>query len=609
MTTFLLLSTSAQPHGVANVQKTKVADSVWQVMQSNATADIIVNARGYPNLSPARMMHRKEDKTQFVYKALSSYANTVQANLRRELTQRGTPFTVLWISNSLAIKHADSATLSWLSARNDVASIALDQPMRAIESHAEDTPAADAIQNGIEWNINMINAPQVWAQGYRGQGVVIADLDTGVHWQHSMLKNQYRGWNGEAVDHNYNWFDPIGETINEATDDDGHGTHTIGTVVGDDGMHQIGVAPDAQWIACRNMDHGYGSVARYAACFQFALAPTDVNGNTPDPSRAADITTNSWGCEPRAPYLEPGCDDPAALVAATQALRDAGIMVVAAAGNDGTLGCSSVINAPGTLDQALSVGAIDATGRLAAFSSRGPSTFTGKTKPDVVAPGVSVYSADWQNSLGLSAKSGTSMATPHVAGVVALMWSAAPWLRGNIDDTERILRESATPMTSTQLACGNVPNSTVPNNLFGYGLVNAAAAVGRALKSLDVHIQAPLALSANVPANVTVSAHNQYSNMTVPNATLLVVIPRDLSVVDTGGGESATLLNGDTQITWHLGDIAGAQSAARTLKIVSSVDSYVSHLTAEASAFGDVFVGEWNLRRQYVPLLAKNLAR
>ena len=320
-----------------------------------------------------------------------------------------------------------------------------------------------------------VNAPQVWAQGFTGQGIVVADLDTGARWDHDALKPSYRGWDGVTVTHDYNWFDPVAFSA-EAFDDHGHGTHTTGTIIGKDQTgNEIGVAPGAKWIACRNMNVGFGSVSLYSACFQFALAPTDVNGNNPDPSKAADITSNSWGCA----LNEPGCIQPAALVTVTQALREAGIMVVASAGNSGS-GCGSVNNAPATLNQSFTIGATDIGNGIAGFSSRGPSSFTSKLKPDVVAPGVNVRSALRNSPNSYGSLSGTSMAAPHVAGVVALLWSAVPSLRGDIEATEALLRKTAAPLTNAD-ACGGVAAGTSPNNTFGYGLINAQAAVQAAL--------------------------------------------------------------------------------------------------------------------------------
>ena len=127
-----------------------------------------------------------------------------------------------------------------------------------------------------------------------------------MRWTHNALKPQYRGWNGSTADHNYNWHDSIhsgggacGPNTQAPCDDNGHGTHTTGTTSGDDGAgNQIGVAPGAKWIGCRNMDQGNGTPATYTECFQFFIAPTDLNGQNPDPTLRPHVMNNSWGCPP-----------------------------------------------------------------------------------------------------------------------------------------------------------------------------------------------------------------------------------------------------------------------------------------------------------------------
>ncbi len=427
--------------------------------------------------------------------------------------------------------------------------------------------------------MSRVRAPEVWTLGFTGQGIVVADLDTGVQWNHPALIGAYRGWNGSSADHNYNWYDAAYDQVGDVrapapADDNGHGTHTTGTIIGDDGLgNQIGVAPGAQWIACRNMRFGIGSVARYTLCFQFSLAPTDLNGNNPDPSKAADITSNSWGCDPG--YGEIGCDVPSALVTVTQVLRDAGIMTVAAAGNQGAL-CATVMHAPGTLDQAFSVGATNSSNTIAGFSSRGPSTFTGHLKPDVVAPGVGVRSAyPVSNYASLN---GTSMATPHVAGVVALLWSAAPWLRGQIDETEAILRSTAQPLTTSQ-TCGGLLPGAVPNNTYGYGLIDARAAVSEA-HAVTTSMAAPAMQFVLQPLTYTVWITNQTA-LTRSGVVLTAALPLSASFVWASG---APLVAGDT-VTWSIGALPPHTSLSYTL-VVSLTHPQVALARSGASYAG-----------------------
>ncbi len=521
-----LLNLAWQPDAVPPARVTARA---WQAV-GTTPRDVLVTLQGYPDLSAARAMPTKEQRTQFVAQALMAHAAQSQSALIAALRARGKPFMPLWISNQVWVRSANRADLRWLAAQPGVAQVDLDVQFRGVQAHV--APRSAAAPSTVEWGVQRVRAPEVWAMGYTGQGIVIANLDTGVRWQHDALKPSYRGWDGTTADHNYHWFDAAPGNAPPATepqDLNGHGTHTVGTSNGDDGAgNQIGVAPGARWIACRNMEgsSGIGSVARYTACFQFALAPTDVNGSNPNPSLAADITSNSWACDPN--YGEQGCEVPTALVTVTQALRDAGIMVIAAAGNSGPA-CGSVSLAPATLSQAFSIGATNSSDLIASFSSRGPSALTGNLKPDVVAPGVSVRSA-YNLPNGYAYLSGTSMATPHVAGVAALVWSAAPWLRGDVDATEALLRRTARPLTTTTQTCGGVPGTQLPNNTYGYGLVDALEAVNHATSILTT--SAPALHFYAQPLTYTVTFTN-LNSFTRTNVLITTTLPTGSSLVSS----------------------------------------------------------------------------
>ena len=273
----------------------------------------------------------------------------------------------------------------------------------------------------------------------------------------------------------------------------------MGTVLGDDGSgNQIGVAPGAQWMGCRNMQRGLGNPASYTDCMEFFLAPYPPGGDPftdGDVSLAPHVINNSWGC----PDIE-GCDD-TVLQPATAALRAAGIMMVVSAGNEGP-GCQTVAEPPARYDDVFSVGATNSLGEITGFSSRGPvpEAAAGLLKPDIAAPGANIRSSVPGGGYGLA--DGTSMAGPHVAGLVALMWSANPELIGQIEITEELIRMSATPVevsaaceidrqdapddlslldeieaitNASSCACGDVTG--VPNNVYGWGEIDALRAV------------------------------------------------------------------------------------------------------------------------------------
>jgi serine protease AprX len=362
------------------------------------------------------------------------------------------------------------ALMQELAARGDVARIDANPYVRT--SLPVPTGTVSDAPPTVEWNIQQVHAPQVWALGFRGQGRVVAGADTGVQWDHPALKLQYRGWKNGKASHKYNWHDAVDHT-KVPFDPFGHGTFTVSEMVGDDGQgNQIGVAPKAKWIACRNMDaNGTGSPARYTECFQFLIAPY-AEGETPSQGKSAlapDSINNSWEC----PASE-GCGVET-LHKIVDAVRAAGIFPAMAAENSGP-NCSTVDNPPAIYASAVSVGATDSANNIASFSSRGPVTVdnSNRLKPNLSAPGVNVRGAVPTNQYQ-SGWSGTSMAAPHLAGGVALLWQAKPALVGNITKTETIFTHTSLPLRSTQNCGGS--GQKVPNNVFGWGLLNLLKAV------------------------------------------------------------------------------------------------------------------------------------
>ncbi len=315
------------------------------------------------------------------------------------------------------------------------------------------------------WNLESSGIYRIREKyGVTGKGVLIGQADSGVDGQHTQLKEQYLGFQS---DDDYHWLDPWNSTV-EPTDSNGHGTHTLGIILGKD----IGIAPEANWIGCVNLSRNFGNPGFYIECLQFLFAPYPQNGNPFTdgvPNMGANIINNSWGC----PIIE-GCDQEV-FQTAVKVLRESGVFIVAANGNEGYYGCESTKSPLAIYDEVLSVGAIDKNGELAPFSSLGPVIINGKviTKPDLIAPGVDIFSSMPNESYGLM--SGTSAAAPHVSGIVALMWSANPDLIGNISLTEQILFSTSDKYTGILPTC--LEDYTTPNNAVGYGVVNAFKAV------------------------------------------------------------------------------------------------------------------------------------
>ena len=455
----------------------------WAVAQTanGQQAEFFVVLADQADLSGAAVLRTKNEKGRFVHDVLWNKSQTTQRSILRWLREHGVEHRSFYIVNAILVKGTREITEA-LARRPDVARIegnphiqnVIPQPVSAVE-----TTSQPQVPATVEPGINYTHAPDVWALGFRGQGITVAGADTGQRWTHNALKPHYRGWDGQNADHDYNWHDsihdgvsnPCGNDSLEPCDDNGHGTHTIGTVVGDDGAgNQIGMAPGAKWIGCRNMDQGNGTPARYIECMEFFLAPYPVNGNPNqgDPLKAPDVTSNSWVCPP-----SEGCSADT-LQAAVEAQAAAGIMMVAGAGNDGP-SCSTVMYPPAIYDAAYTVGALSTgTDTIADFSSRGPVTVDGsnRIKPDITAPGTNTRSSYNTSDSAYASLSGTSMATPHIAGAMALLWCARPEFRHDISGSRTVLNYAAHSISSIQ--CGD-PGQ--PNNVYGWGRVDISAAV------------------------------------------------------------------------------------------------------------------------------------
>nr|WP_276316359.1 S8 family serine peptidase [Paenibacillus artemisiicola] len=335
-------------------------------------------------------------------------------------------------------------------------------PESASPGAAAATAAKEAapLTENAEWNIDYVNAPQVWDEGIDGTGIVVASLDTGVDYTHPALERKWRAYeNGEIVHPELSWYDAhSGAALPE--DNVGHGTHTMGTMVGseENGTNKVGVAPGAKWISVRIFDPSTTDAIILDAG-QWILAPVDGDGNL-HPELAPDIVNNSWGGGA-------GIDEFFRPI--VQAWRSAGIFPEFSAGNttpDNPGGPGSVAN-PANYPESFATGATDSNGMIAPFSLLGPSPY-GELKPEVSAPGANIrssvpgggYEGGWN---------GTSMAGPITSGIAALMLQANHSL--TVDDIAQILEDTATPRTDA-----SYPES--PNQAYGYGIVNALDAVG-----------------------------------------------------------------------------------------------------------------------------------
>jgi subtilisin family serine protease len=492
-----LICTAVATRATAAQTSSKISPSLLKAFDRSEAPGVFINLKETADLSGATRLQGRTERVRYVYDQLRLTALRTQAHLLSILNAQHRSYQSFYLINAVRVSGISRGEADALAKLPEVASIDLDARMVRKE------PQADLLgllmrnksvnPDDIEGAMKAIGVDQVWNDlGIFGKGIVVASGDGGVFWKHPALMAHYRGYSASGVSHDYNWHDSIRQAIPpntgtnpcsfdsvEPCDEDGHGTHTVGTMVGDDGgTNHIGVAPQAQWIGCRNMDRDVGMASTYLECFEFFLAPY-VHGADPKtqgrPDLAPHIINNSWSCP-----QEEGCSG-GEFLDAVRALSAAGILVVVAAGNEGP-DCGTVGSAPGTYSgDVLSVGAFDSeTGDAASFSSRGPSVFDNGLAPNISAPGMAILSSvpkDGMSDDGLyDIKSGTSMASPHVAGVAALLWSAKPALIGKVKDTIALLEQTAKPTTSDQ-TCGPFPGDKIPNAVFGYGKLDAYAAV------------------------------------------------------------------------------------------------------------------------------------
>ncbi|MDF1698407.1 MAG: S8 family peptidase [Saprospiraceae bacterium] len=472
----------------------QMTSSLQEQFEKNDVVDCIIVMRDQLDLYGQTEGWTKDRKANFVFTRLQSHADQTQKELRKFLEQEAIEFHSFYVFNGLQ-GYLTQSQADRILTNFEVKQIVYNAPARVQEISYESDLGLDRAE--IEWGLLKIKADSVWQMGYEGEGVVVAGQDTGYDFDNGLILSKYRGYDQEEIDHNYNWHDAIdtlnplnNDTINDPSvnpcgflsvfpcDDHGHGSHTMGTMVGGDTTHTIGVAPAASWIGCRNMDRGWGKPSTYTECFEWFLAPTDLDGENPDPSKAPHVINNSWGC----PTKE-GCtpENWFFMETVVNNLTAAGTVVVVSAGNDGGKGCSSIENPASIFENSFTVGATRDNDTKPNFSSIGPVLIdsSGRLKPDVMAPGVGVKSI-WLND-GFNTIGGTSMAGPHVAGAIALIINANPSLAGQVDVIKDILRSTAVHLTDS-LDCSGNSGLDDPNFYFGHGRIDVFAAVKMALE-------------------------------------------------------------------------------------------------------------------------------
>ncbi|AXH95332.1 cell wall-binding repeat-containing protein [Ornithinimicrobium avium] len=455
----LLSAAAAAPLPAAPGPEGKIQADVDAKLDDQGRATVLVRFGDRPDMTAFEDIEGWDERGQAVYDALTSTAESSQAAARATLDEAGVAYRSFFITNAILVTGGDRELLTSLALSPEVEGVYLPAKYDLPEPVVGEP---QFITDAVEWGIADINADDVWSEfGATGEGIVVANIDTGVDYTHPALVDHYRGNNGDGTfTHDYNWFDAGGTGSDEPVDYDAHGTHTMGTMVGDDGgSNQIGVAPGATWIAangCCPSDEALISSG------EWMLAPTDLVGDNPRPDLRPNIINNSWGSG--FPTNDPFMEDVA------QAWAASGIFGVWSNGNMGPQCQTS--GSPGSRSINYAVGAYDVDATIADFSSRGAGQ-DGAIKPDISAPGVDVRSS--VPGGGYEAYSGTSMAAPHVAGTVALLWSAAPDLIGDVAFTRELLDGSAIDTPDDQ--CGGTDDD---NNVYGEGRLDALALLASA---------------------------------------------------------------------------------------------------------------------------------
>lgn len=416
----------------------------------------------------------------------------------------------------------------------------------------------------IPWNLQAINA--VKAQRYIkdcNNEVVVGIIDSGVDSTHSAISKNYRGNNPSLAA--YSWYNTINGkdgSQEKPYDDRGHGTHVCGTILGSKENALLGVAPKAKWIGVKVFDSdGETDNVKLLKAGQWIMAP---NG---DPTKAPKVVNNSWGGNSNDGFFQD----------IVKKWREAGIFPVFSAGNVGPFndGGDDSIGTPGAYPESYAVGAIRKDEHIAKFSLRGKSSYTNKIKPDIVAPGVNILSCIPGGKYTIY--TGTSMAAPHVTGVIALMLQVNPNL--SVDQIENILNETALPLKDEYY-------TTTPNNGYGYGKVNAVSAVqlakgqekGKDIKKDNIAILSGRLLAHGQDTQAPVISHNPINKIFTTYKTTF-----DVDAKDNTGVKSVKLL-------LDLGN--GYKSYDLELKRGNKVDGYYS-INIPVETFNGVSDGKY----------------
>jgi subtilisin family serine protease len=452
-----------------------IDQDIYEAFEKNEPADVFIHMPMYePKIMSYKLTKVRSESRVLARKARAVHNAAFQPKMEAFLREQGFDFKTFWIVNSILVKSATPALIAKLQTFPEVVELELDKVTAYIVDPMVHEVEANSVRTQdlrAEWNVNIINAPQAWGVT-RGEGITVSNIDTGILHTHVALTGSYRGTltNG-SYDHHYNWFDPRGQQT--PFDNNGHGTHTMGTLAGSEASG-VGVAPNSKFIAAKGCASSSCATADLLASAEWVICPTRQGGTGEDCTKGADLVSNSWG----------GGRGSSTYKTVIEAWLDAGSVPLFSQGNSGSA-CSTA-NSPGDLGIVIGVGSTDSNDALSSFSSRGPGIGTVDhplQKPDISAPGEAVRSAYPTSNNAYATLSGTSMACPAVAGVTALVMSANENL--GPEEIRDILTSTAdqgvSPPKGGQTTCSGRAWNSFPSYHYGWGRVDAFAAVSEAL--------------------------------------------------------------------------------------------------------------------------------
>ncbi len=431
-----------------------LTDLLHDSMQSDSLVPVVVflDGKALSGDRIAPMANRsRADRIQMVSRSLRTYKAPGLAPVQSFLlANSSTPVKRYWIAPALSAT-VPVSTLEQLSQLKGVRLVIEDVEL-AFDDPIDVSRSSSSLSAAVAAPLQQLNIPALWQQGLTGEGRLVCSFDTGVDHDHPALADKWRGTHAEL---SASWFSKVAQ--NENPDDEiGHGSHTMGVMVGSTPSDSFGVAPGAEWITAGIIDQGRPlstTISDILEAFQWTLNP---DGDTTTTDDVPDVILNSWGI-PKGLYNP--CDVTFAQV--IENVEAAGIVTIFAAGNEGPNPATLRNPADMALTPltTLAVGAVDANNTVANFSSRGPSSCNGAIKPELVAPGVSIRSSYKNGEYRIL--SGTSMAAPYIAGVVALLRQYNP---------DATVEQIKTALISAARDLG----TTGEDNAYGYGILDAA---------------------------------------------------------------------------------------------------------------------------------------